>query len=331
MKTRKWLYAALAALTCLLAPLGCVKAPAAPCAAGHTPSDRLLLLAPTEKTSGKKQKICTVCGVTLEVEDIAPLASREEAGQTAPADPNTPDAQDKPDTRGTSGASAEPSTSKPAAKPLWVFSLLPNGTYAVGAGEGAASKTALTLPTEYEGRRVTEIAPRGFASCTALCAVTLPSGFVRIGDEAFSGCAALAEITLPDTLAFVGAGAFAGCALPVTEQGNGRYLGSETSPVYLLLSLSNPDVDYFAPAAGARLLADDAFAASPALAALLLPTSLVAVAPGLADNAHLSALYTGRTAAEFAALPGAEALPARIAVYTSGTWGYVRGTPAPFS
>ena len=339
MSARRLLAAAFALLFCVLSLFGCKEEAAGdPCADGHTPSDWIILLLPTEETEGRRQKICTVCGVTLEVEPIERVAPADDPADARAAADRT-DATGQTGTAGTAGSSASVpagqtgttgQTTDPPAPVLLAFTLLESGTYAVRAGDGAAGVTAITIPATHEGKTVTEITEDGFSALAALQSVTLSDTITKIGARAFSNCAALADIDLPASLISVGADAFAGCAqLTVTEEGYGRYLGVAGASVRVLLSVTDPSADYFAPAHGTVLIADDAFSNCPALTDLLLPTTLRAVGGSLAACTSLQAVFTDMTAAEWAALPGADALPAGAAVYTRDAWHYVHGNPAP--
>lgn len=324
MRARR-LCAALLALLCALALFGCNEKTAKdPCADGHTESDWIILLAPTEEAEGRRQKICTVCGVTLTVEPIERVTSAD-----VPADTPAAAGTGNPSARPAQTAPASPSS--PADPPaLLAFTLLSGGTLSVRACDGAAGVTAIVIPETHEGRAVTEIAADGFSDCAALTSVTLPDTLTKIGARAFSGCAALSEINLPASLTAVGAGAFAGCAqLTLTGEGYGRYLGAADAPVCVLLSVTDAGLDYFAPAHGTALIADDAFAGLPALTALLLPTTLRAVGGSLLACGSLQSVYTDMTAAEWAALPGADDLPAGAVVYPRDAWYYFHGNPTP--
>ena len=310
MRARRLIAAALAMLFCALSLFGCrEETDTTPCAGGHTPSEWIVLLAPTEQAEGKRQKICTVCGVTLEVESIERVAPAEPTPtQTTPA-----------------GSSAATASSA-----LLEFVPLTNDTCAVCAGDGAAGATAITIPAAHEGRVVTEIAANGFSACAALQSVTLPDTIAKIGARAFSGCAALTEINLPASLVSVGEGAFAGCTqLSATAQGYGRYLGDAGAPLCLLLTVTDPTVDYFAPAHGPALIADDALSDCSLLTDLLLPTTLRAVGGSLAACGSLQSIFTDMTAAEWAAIYGADDLPAGATVYTYDEWHYIHGKPTP--
>ncbi len=82
------------------------------------------------------------------------------------------------------------------------------------------------------------IAPYAFKG-SAITAITLPSGFVRIGDNAFENCTSLASATLPSSLTSIGVWAFKGCTaltginLPsaLTSIGYGAFNGTGLTEV----------------------------------------------------------------------------------------------------
>ena len=97
----------------------------------------------------------------------------------------------------------------------------------------------------------------------------------------------------------------------------------------ILLALEPNGGSYFGLANGVTLLADDAFAALPALEAIYLPASLVSVGHALDNLSALTQIFTDMTATEWAAVAGADALPSGVSVYTQGTWGFLQGAPVP--
>ncbi|MBQ1903736.1 MAG: leucine-rich repeat domain-containing protein, partial [Ruminococcus sp.] len=134
-------------------------------------------------------------------------------------------------------ASAEMNTS---------FYQLSDGTYRLKTCTG--TDTSVTLPTEYNGKAVTDVggvksggldsgisvfsrlgAPNttltqlvvpssykklsasAFADCTALKSVTLSTGLVKIGDNVFGSDTALTSITIPSTITSIASNAFNGC------------------------------------------------------------------------------------------------------------------------
>lgn len=79
-------------------------------------------------------------------------------------------------------------------------------SYSVSAGpQGISDLTEITIPTRYNGKPVTEIAPGGFKSCSTLETINIPNTIeiINIGDDGvnsstscFVGCSKLAAINI---------------------------------------------------------------------------------------------------------------------------------------
>ena len=88
---------------------------------------------------------------------------------------------------------------------------LPDGTYGVAAGN-TLYLDEIIIPSEYNGKAVTQIIPNGFQNATNLKNITLPGSLITISDYAFDGCSKLTEITLPGSLITISDYAFDGCS-----------------------------------------------------------------------------------------------------------------------
>ncbi len=73
------------------------------------------------------------------------------------------------------------------------------------------SDTALTLPTDYQGKSYA-IYQYAFYGCTDLSSIAISNRVTSIGQFAFSGCTGLSSITIPDSVASIGSYAFYGCS-----------------------------------------------------------------------------------------------------------------------
>ena len=87
---------------------------------------------------------------------------------------------------------------------------LDNGTIAI-KGYAGADKT-FTVPSEINGKKVTEIGDSVFKYCLILTSVTIPNSVTSVGDRAFWGCANLTSITIPDSVMSIGFIAFSDCS-----------------------------------------------------------------------------------------------------------------------
>ncbi|MBR2967506.1 MAG: leucine-rich repeat protein [Clostridia bacterium] len=90
------------------------------------------------------------------------------------------------------------------------YTLLNDGTYAVGKGETEISGELIISPT-YNGEPVTIINNNAFDNCTEITTVILPNTIATIGSAAFSGCTDITSITIPSGVISIGASAFSGC------------------------------------------------------------------------------------------------------------------------
>jgi len=95
---------------------------------------------------------------------------------------------------------------------MFEFFALDGGGYCTRIRCDGYAPKELTLPCEYMGKAVTEIAERGIWHSAALTSVTIPDGYVKIGDGAFYDCPALVEISIPDGVTYIGRSAFAYCS-----------------------------------------------------------------------------------------------------------------------
>ena len=74
------------------------------------------------------------------------------------------------------------------------------------------SASALVIPSEIDGKKVTGIGRMAFANCTTLTDVTIPDSVTSIGDWAFSDCDAIVNVKIPDTVTYLGEYAFRSCS-----------------------------------------------------------------------------------------------------------------------
>lgn len=74
-----------------------------------------------------------------------------------------------------------------------------------------AHLTEITIPTFYDARWITEIAPFAFSGNTTLKKVTIGEAVAVIDEYAFYGCTALEEVIIPERLNFIHQNAFLDC------------------------------------------------------------------------------------------------------------------------
>ena len=115
--------------------------------------------------------------------------------------------------------------------------------------------TTIVIPSEHEGKPITEIGVRAFRDCTSLTMVTIPSSVILIEDYAFEDCENLSivfaggmesipsgalsnasgvvSVSMPESVTSIGSNAFSGCSgltsvtIPsnVTSIGGGAFRG----------------------------------------------------------------------------------------------------------
>ena len=95
-----------------------------------------------------------------------------------------------------------------------VFEFYPTGDgyfVAVRDPEYVQYMESVEIPMLYKLKPVVGIANNGFAHCSNLKQITIPSGVEKIGDSAFEGCESLESITIPDSVTSIGSYAFRYC------------------------------------------------------------------------------------------------------------------------
>ena len=75
------------------------------------------------------------------------------------------------------------------------FELLPDGTYAVSAGN-ARDVEEIVIPAEYNGISVTAIDSHGFEGCSNIEKIIIPDSVTIIGSGAFKDCWNLVAILI---------------------------------------------------------------------------------------------------------------------------------------
>ena len=67
------------------------------------------------------------------------------------------------------------------------------------------------IPSEIDGKKVTQIGSYAFSSCTELTSVTIPDGVTSIGNSTFSDCTSLETVTIPNSVTHIYPRAFYNC------------------------------------------------------------------------------------------------------------------------
>ena len=90
------------------------------------------------------------------------------------------------------------------------------------------------IPSEIDGKRVTQIGYDAFNDCTELTSITIPDGVTCIGNSAFSYCTSLETVTIPNSVTQIYPRAFYDCTLlkEVTIPASVTSIGNEAFGYY---------------------------------------------------------------------------------------------------
>ena len=89
------------------------------------------------------------------------------------------------------------------------FSILPDGTVQIDRYDGPGGN--LTIPGEYDGRKITVIGDNVFYRNNGLTSVVIPEGVTKINRFAFAKCSRLAMVFVPNSVKEIGEKAFLDC------------------------------------------------------------------------------------------------------------------------
>lgn len=134
----------------------------------HTPGTWTVTKDPTREEEGERRTYCTTCGALM-TEAIPAISDPSEGLQ---------------------------------------FTLNSDGASYSVSGIGECKDTVVTIPSEYRGLPVTEIASNAFYENQSIKKVILPSSIVQIGNSAFANCKSLYTVELSENLKIIGEQAF---------------------------------------------------------------------------------------------------------------------------
>ena len=97
------------------------------------------------------------------------------------------------------------------------YAPLSDGTVAVSECNGLTG--SVVIPSQYNGKTVSQIGEMAFLGCDGITSVTIPETVKVIGDYAFEGCEKLETIKLPAGLESIGSRAFASSGIKKIEIG----------------------------------------------------------------------------------------------------------------
>ncbi len=106
------------------------------------------------------------------------------------------------DTKGLFGAKASAATYD-----IYTYDVGVDGTVTIIKCDSSA-QGAIKIPSQIDGKPVTNIGRRAFEFCGSLTGIAIPDSVTRIGTEAFYGCTNLTSVTIPDGVTSIGDDAF---------------------------------------------------------------------------------------------------------------------------
>ena len=120
---------------------------------------------------------------------------------------------------------------EPTPDEYFIFTLLDDGTYEIGAKDVNDMPAKVLIPATHDGLPVSRIAEHGFENCAFITNIFFSYNVSSIGNFAFSGCYDLRKLVIPDGIAGIGEDAFAHCyglksiSVPdsVTDIGTGAF------------------------------------------------------------------------------------------------------------
>jgi len=138
----------------------------------------------------------------------------------------------------------------PTPDEYFIFTELEDGTYSIAAKGVYNMPFSVVIPSEHNGKAVTEIGDSAFRNCTSLTNITIPDSVTSIGDYAFSGCLRLESVTIGNGVTSIGYFAFSYCekltsiTIPdsVTSIGGNAFLGC-TSLMSIIIGKGITSVD----------------------------------------------------------------------------------------
>lgn len=147
----------------------------------------------------------------------------------------------------------------------FTFTLLSDGTYSVKANTAQTLPSEVIIPSEYNGKAVTQIAHSAFANCQTLQSITIPANVKQIDSGVFDGCSALKNILVDTNNA------------NYSSLGGDLYSKDQTK---LLQYALGKEESSFAIPSGVKMIGSNAFARS-LLTSVEIPASVTAFESGI--------------------------------------------------
>ena len=120
---------------------------------------------------------------------------------------------------------------------IYEYMILDDGSIMISGCTADRSITALTIPSEINGLKVTALGNSSFFMMTWISSVTVPEGVTYIGSEAFAYCG-VSTVSLPSSLMYIQNNAFLSCLYLSTVY----YSGSTENWDNILIGIGNTNL-----------------------------------------------------------------------------------------
>ena len=169
----------------------------------------------------------------------------------------------------------------------FIFTLLSNHAYSIAAKNPSSLSGDVIIPNELEGISIIAITSDGFKN-GSFTSITIPNGFVSIGESAFDGCVSLTKILIPSSITSIGDGAFNGCEkLRFNKFDKALYLGNENNNYVVLIKAENTSIDSCNINENTKVIYYQAFYDCSSLRSLIVPNGVTNIGGNAFQNCLL--------------------------------------------